>query len=358
MLNNHSKNYFFVIAFLFITVSAASSIIVVAFRFNEVRHLEESFLRDAISRRLENSFAAINNFPGSAGRDLSFLHNLSSVQNLHNSKDKIISPEVYSDFKNVLNNNSAYKDLFFYRKEFDCAMRVSGNDKHDRKSCESPPPVIADILKRVDPLDIGQIYISPIMSYNDFSLEKEEIPVIVYVAPANIDCHIVSVIDASYFLEEIRRMSREGEQVFLLDKDGAYLANTDRAKEKFVGWQSPPSQNAVARRSNFYKDFPDAPKEVLSDVSVRWAETQSNQFAFWRIYPTESNFAIYEGTNKIMGEDYRKEYFWVMAAVSDKVENDSWWKSQSYAVVISIILISHMLVAAGIYLLNLKLKNQ
>lgn len=333
-MTNLKKSYFYIIIAFLIIISAVISIVIFVSLFNEINQLNEAMARDVISRRLEHSFSAINDFPGSAGKDILFLHNLSSVQNLHNTTSKIISPEVYSDFKHILNNNGAYKDLFFYRKEFNCVMRVSENEKYNNKSCEIPPPFIADILTKAAPLTMGQVYISPIISYRDISLDNNDSPVIAYVTPANTDCSIISIIDANYFLEEVRRLSREGESVFLLDKDGSYFANTDRTKEKFSGGVN-----------NFYRDFSEVPAGTLADFNVRWLETKTKNFAFWRIYPTESNFAIYEGTNTILGENHTDDYFWTMAAVSDRSRVNEWRNNSTQFIAILIILVAHLLIA-------------
>lgn len=300
-MENFRKNILNIIIFL-VAISAVISIAIFIFHFNEERRLEETILRDVIGRRLEHSFAMINDFPGSAGKDILFLRALSSVRSLHNAAGRKISPEVYGDFKNILRNNSAYKDLFFYKKNFNCVMRVSGDNKYDNDSCETPSPFIADIIKQAAPLSSGEAHISLLMTY-------EGVAVIAYATPVNDNDGIISIINANYFLEEIRRLSREKEAVFLLDKDGAYLANVDRAKEKFSG-----------SADNFYRDFSEVPGRTLSDAGIRWLETEDKIFAFWRIYPTESNFAIYEGANKILGEKHQDEYFWIMAAVSDKLD--------------------------------------
>lgn len=335
------KKHILSFALLLVGVSAAVSILAVTLRFNEATRLGEELSRDAVAKRLEHFFSTMNDFPGSAGKDILFLHSLSSVQNLHNTAERVISADVYRDFKNVLDKNSAYKDLLFYRKSFGCVMRVHDKDTSGTALCESPTPAIADILKKAEPLLMDEIYISPPMSYRDIFPGGDNIPVIVYVTPANTDCSVISIIDANYFLEEARRLSREGEAVFLLDNDGAYLANQDQSKEKF-------SDTA----GNFYRDFPSVPDGALADTGMRFLETPEKSVTFWRIYPTESNFAIYEGSNKILGKGHTNEYFWVMAIVSEPVRAVFWWEDMTYLVSFFVVISAHALVAWFVLLIT------
>lgn len=328
------KKHIVPIALMLIGISATVSILAATFRFDEVARMDEELSRDAIIKRLEHFFFTMNDFPGSAGKDILFLHALSSVQNLHNGAERVISADVHRDFKNVLDNNNAYKDLLFYRKGFDCVMRVHKEDTSGTALCESPTPAIADILRKAEPLLMDEIYISSPISYRDIFPEGENAPVIVYVTPANTDCSIISVIDANYFLEEARRLSREGEDIFLLDREGSYLANKDRSKEKFSDMAG-----------NFYRDFPAVSAGALADTGMRFLETPEKDLTFWRIYPTESNFAIYEGSNKILGAGHTNEYFWVMAIVSEPASARRWWEDATFLVPSFVVIAAHALVA-------------
>lgn len=334
-MNTWLNRHLFAIILLLLVVSAVASVAAAKFRFDEEARLRTTLSRDAVGRRLEHFFSAMNDFPGSAGKDILFLHGLSSVQRLHDTESRVLSPDVRADFKNVLKNNTAYKDLFFLRKEFNCVMWVSNDERYDQDACETPPRSIADIIAKTAPLMLDEVYISPLMSYRDIVPDGADVPVIVYVTPANTDCSIISIVNMDYFLEEARRLTRAGESVFLLDKDGAYLANADRAKEKFF-----------ATPGNFYRDFPQVRSGALADASIRWISAEGKDFAFWRIYPTESNFAIYEGANKVMGAQHQDDYFWVMAAVSDRQDANAVRSGSPYVLAVVIIVIAHALVAA------------
>lgn len=348
IMENIKKNIINVIILL-VVISMFISANVFIFRSKEEARLNRAILRDAIGMRLGRSFAAVNDFPGSAGKDILFLHNLSSVRNLRGTTSRKISPEVYSDFKNILDSNAAYKDLFFYRKNFNCVLRVSGDNEYDNDLCETPPLIIADVLAQAVSLSMGEVYISPPMSYKDIfpeDEEKEDVVAIIYVTPVNNGSSVISIIDVNYFFEEIRRLAREGEAVFLLDQDGAYLASADRGKEKFLG-----------SADNFYRDFSEIPAGALSDTDIRWLETKDKIFAFWRIYPTESNFAIYEGANKILGGEHQDEYFWAMAAVSDKLYGGARYGDLFDIFVIMAVLIIHFFIIGFLLVFRFSFAN-
>lgn len=321
---------------MFVIVSAVVSVVFVMSQSNKAARAEKMSAYNAINHRLEKTFATMNDFPGSAGKDILFLRVLSSAQNMRKSSSLVMLPEMRDDFKNFLNNKNFYKDIFFYKKDFNCAIREN-YDGQDEYSCEALTPFMSEIVARVDSLVAEEIYISPIVSYADISLKDEDkaVSVVVYAMPVNADCAIISVIDVDYFLDEFRRSTRDGESVFLLDRDGYYLANSNRSKEKFFG----------GINDNFYKDFPEAPLGILSDVNVRVFETDTKIMTFGRIYPTESNFAIYEGSNKIMGEGHTDEYFWTMAVVSDRLGINPRHNDFYGVLIIATIMMSHIFVA-------------
>lgn len=300
--------------FIFIVIAFAVVFIVISVAFvvsqsGRVTRAEKISAYNAINYRLEKTFAAMNDFPGSAGKDILFLRALSSAKNTRQSPILAMSPDMRDDFKSFLDNKNFYKDIFFYKKDFNCAIRENHNGQ-DEYSCSALTPFMTEIVARADSLAAEEIYISPIVSYANISLKDDDkaVSVIVYATPVDADSVIISVIDADYFLDEFRRSTRDGESVFLLDRDGYYLANSNRSKEKISG----------GINDNFYKDFPEAPLGILSDTNVRIFETDTKIMTFGRIYPTESNFAIYEGSNKTMGEGHKDEYFWTMAVVSDR----------------------------------------
>lgn len=360
-----SKYYhpIFALALLVVVVSCAVSIGAITTRSAQIASMRQTLSRDAIDGRLANAFAELNDFPGSAGKDILFLRTLSSVGNLHNAEewDEPILRAASADFGNFMKNNEAYKELYFIRKSNGCAVRVkrvlnattsaqaglpatalslnkeavgrwqSGADISSGTPCDKIPPAISAAYAPAHSLSLGEMYISPLTLYYGA-------PVFVYTTPVNDNCIIVSVVDANYFLEDIRRLARDGESIFLLDENGSYMAHYDRSKEKLFGGTG-----------NFYNDFSDVAGGVLSDVNARRIETKKETFTFLRIYPTESNFALYEGANKLLGEKQRKKYFWVMASVSQRVHGSAWWLEGSYLAPALAVVVLHALVIVFFY---------
>lgn len=334
MIWNYSKNQLIALALVLIGISAALSIIILSFRYAETEKLREAMVRNDIDDRLKNTFAVMNDFPGSAGKDLLFLKTLSR----------------HADFFNFLERNEAYKEIYIFQKN-NCFMRIR-QEKSGDTLCGQVSPAIFDTVSRARTLSDGEIYISQIMAHEGSAALFYATPV-PYRAegsgawPRGEEEVIVSVIDASYFLEEVRRLARDGEDVFLLDAGGLYLANPDRGKEKFSSGQAEAPYNNklyTGQASSFYRDFPEVPADILSDASSQYFESRNTLFTFWRIYPTESNFAMYEGANKVLGPSHESQYFWVMAAVSKNIEHH-WWRSISYLTTIAVILFTHLIVA-------------
>lgn len=193
--------------------------------------------------------------------------------------------------------------------------------------CSAASSAISRVIGKASLLSPGEMYISPLALY-------ESAPVIFYAAPIDAENDIVSVIDADYFLEEIRRLARDGETVFLLDGNGSYLAHPDRLKEKLAGG-----------KDNFYRDFPAIPNNALSDINMQRFETERDVFTFWRIYPTQSNFALYKGANKIK-ENEPNDSYWVMAAVSKKPIENAWWRNPSRLAAVAAVVLAHFIVMA------------
>ena len=356
MIPPHYRRRIFALALLAIIASGAISIFAVAVRSAEVESLRQTLSRDAIDERLAHTFATLNDFPGSAGKDLLFLRTLSSVQNLHTSEkwDEQILNAAKSDFSNFMKDNYAYKELYFVRKSNGCAVRVKRDTGTPSASgekglptevaqastpCDEVPLAVSTAIADVNALSIGEIYISPLTLY-------ENTPVFFYATPVNTNCNIISMIDANYFLEDIRRLARDGEKIFLLDGNGSYLANYDHTKEKLWGADD-----------SFYHDFPSVASSTLSDISMRRFETEKEIFTFWRIYPTESNFALYGGASKLLDGEHRDKYFWIIAAVSQKPQTDAFWGRSSVGASISAIAIAHLLMFLLVCVLGFKKLN-
>lgn len=301
-----------IITFL-IAVSLAISITFIVTRASEADALRQMLWRGAIEERLSRTFTTVSDFPGKTGKDLLYLRTLTQEK----------------DFSNFLAHAESYRELYVFDRNGACAMHIGRVERGVRGGgCGSVGAEITKAAERSAALANAQAYLSPLVLV-------EGVSTLVSGTPTGSGV-VVAVIDAEIFLEEVRRLSRLDESVYLLESDGSYLANPDHAKEKLLGGNT-----------TFYQDFRDVPADILADASIKRFETDKAVFTFWRMYPTESNFALYEGANKIFGPEREHQYFWVMAAVSEKSHIPQSGSSNMPAFLI--LFLTHVAVVALLY---------
>lgn len=280
--------------------------------------------RDAIDQRMNSIFLTINDFPGNASNDITFLSKLSYFKDPLN---RSIIKNIQQDFLEFIKQNTAYYQLKYIDKngyeiirvEFDGEnyVIVSENELQDKTW-----RYYFDLAMS---LDDNQVYISPL----DLNIEHEEIenrgtvqnpiyvPVIRYAAPVidrngNKQGVLIANVYADYFLEDIRRYQRQGEEAFLIDYEGNYLAHADREKEFAFMFAD--------KYDNFHDDYPEVSREILSDFNKRIFETKDSIFSVRHIYPTFGSFETYEASKKLFGENSEKNSHWILISISDKKE--------------------------------------
>ncbi len=325
-----SKKFFIGLICLFLAILFLFLALQGRFYLNKTSEFYTSSALDMIDQRMGSLFLEINNFPGGAAEDILFLSKLSCFQDAVNDpKGEFASrgvKNIRKDFLAFLKQSSAYYQLRYIDKTGQEIVRVDF-DGQDYKSISGN--VLQDkslryYFNQAMSLEPGEVYISPL----DLNVENEEIenrgtknepiyiPVIRYATPVS-DKHgdkkgiIITNIYADYFLEDIRRFQRQGEIVFLINPQGYYLAHPDRGKEFAFMFE---------KDNNFLNDYPAVPREILSNLNIRRFETDEFIFSFRHIYPTTSNFEIYQGSKRVFGRQSEENYFWVLASVSDKEE--------------------------------------
>jgi len=293
--------------------AALISITALSSRYAEIEKLSKVNTYSTIDERLKGAFAAVNDFPGSAAKDILFLKTLSREE----------------DIRRFLSGNDVYRDVYVFGSVGDCTARISAG-----AGVKTPCGTVPDIVRTQLEQDMASdaVHISSIVLY-------EGVPALLYSTSHN-EGHIVSVIDANYFLEEIRRLARDGERVYLLSRDGSYLANPDSAKEKLFGGED-----------GFYHDFADVPGGALDDPEIRRFESDSHIYTFWRIYPSVSNFALYEGASALYGKEHADKDYWVMAAVSERPDAGSWWQKPPFLITVGLIVLLNGFLIALAYML-------
>ncbi len=286
---------------------------------------------DIIDQRINSIFLEINNFPGNAANEIIFLSKLSCFKDVINNEEgselKINGVKnIEKDFLEFLKQSSAYYQLRYIDKNGSEIVRVDFDGENYKVI---PKSKLQDkswryYFNQAMGLDEGEVYISPL----DLNIENGEIenrgternpvyvPVIRYATPVvnnegGKEGIIITNIYADYFLEDIRRFQREGEEVFLINGEGHYLTHPDKRKE--FGFM-------LDKDNTFYKDYTEVSEEILQDFSKRRLETKDYIFSFRHIYPTIGSFEIYEGSKKVFGKNSEESYYWTLVSVSEKKE--------------------------------------
>lgn len=305
--------------FVFLTLQGYLNLI-----SNKKNYQENSI--DIIDQRMSSVLIDINNFPRSAGNDILFLSKLFSLKDVVNSEKNQLDKlgNLKSNFLEFSKENTAYYQLKYINEFGNEIVNVEFDGENSFIVSNSNLKNIKDkyYFKHSMKLDNEEVYLSKIdLNVIDGVLDNrgtEEnpiyVPIIIYSTPIFDDYGgrkgiVVSNVYADYFLEEIRRYKRNGEEVFLIDDKGYYLANPDRSKE--FGF-------TTKQDYNFYKDYPQIIKEDLIINGRNKVETDSSIFTFRYIYPTTSSFEIYKGSEKILKDNSMDGYHWVLVSISEK----------------------------------------
>lgn len=319
-----------------VAVSALMSIFALSANYRERSRLTRYLGESVLQERLGGVLATINDFPGSAGKDLLFLRTLSSLATFFES-DLVSWRNVSEDLHQFLERNSAYDAFYVYDDTHGCVLAAGRPGGNEECSCAAADGSISEAASAARQLPFGGVHISRLVKLS--CAGEEPIAAMLYAtrisAPVRGGGVLVAVVNADYFLEEIRRLSRRGEPVYLLRSDGAYLAHPDRSEEWIAGGSG-----------NLYADYPHVAAGALQDLAMRHAEADGQTFTFMRITPTTANFVPYDSKGGT-GE------YWVLAAVSEKGGGSVWWFSTSYLIAVTLILIVHTLVAAVLALILL-----
>ena len=273
---------------------------------------------DYADQRMSSLYYEINNMPSGAGNDLLFLSKMYTLSERSDEAEGHGAGGYMSrSFSEFMNQNPAYSDIKIIDKngaEIYSMRRTGEGNTYDTAVTTTASAFDKDFFKTISLLDDGQVYISNFEagSYGGASVWTMRYATPIYDEPSECDEIIVLTVNVEYFLDDIRNFSRPGEQVFLINSDGFYLANSDRGKESL--------QSGAAY--NFRVDFPDVADKILSDTEERKVETADKLFTFRRIRPTLSSFVIYEGTKDAgLKSDANDRFYWILVSVSDRADS-------------------------------------
>lgn len=287
------RNFTFVLsALLVVTITTVFVLSLTVFGELKEQRVQTSSLLAAVNQRVGVVSNAANDFLNNTSKDMLLLQSL-----LGDEKSGASWSE--TGLRKFMEHNSSYEELFLFGGSGECLFRAVR-----RPSIASLPcGVVADIIQESEAtagrLSEGELYASPLVRYAGLLS-------LIYGMPLKDGRTIVAAVSAEDMMEDVRRLARADELVFLVDREGFYLAHPNRLKEKFIG-----------ATDNFYLDFPEAPVNVLEDEEAHNLDTEHALFSFWRVRPFESNFALYQGTRSIKEGAMNKEQ-WILVAVSTK----------------------------------------
>jgi hypothetical protein len=299
-----------------------TSVVAIARQHAEEERLGKTTQAEATEKRLQGIIASMNEFPGSAGRDVLFLGSLSSVSQLVKASTLQNRQLAGEDLEQFAAKNDVYRQLYIFEGS-QCAIQIETN--RQSLACQTVPKQVANMLSDAQKAADNEVSVSPLTSITTDS--DETVPALLYAARQG-NVTVVTVVDANYFLEDVRRLNRDDEVVVLLDTAGGYLASPDKARELLMGG-----------KGSLFNDYPGLATNVLA-TDTREVELGNKQFAFHRVYPTAGGFTL-SGASKTGNNS---EYYWVVATVSDAPQSLPWWRTNSYALYMGIIVVFQMIV--------------
>lgn len=282
---------------------------------------------DAIKQRMDSLFLEINDFPRDEGDDILYLGKMNSLNKFINADEgNLVSlkKNVEDDFYVFMEVSPVYYQLRYIDES---GLEIVRINRVDDDIFITPEKDLKNkreryYFEKAMELDREEIYVSSL----DLNIENnvienrgtaenpEYVPVIRYAMPVfNTEEErkgiIVFNVYADYFLEDVRRLRGSGEETFLIDNNGYYLAHPNKSKEfsfMFGGEYSISS------------DYGRIGNEIIKGFDKRFFENDEYVFTFRHLYPTIGTFEIYKGSKKILGEDPAREYYWVLISVSEK----------------------------------------
>jgi len=296
--------------YLFFVLLIALLAILASQVFGDIQQEQESYVslsNDALDERMSSLYNELNNLPSGAGNDVLFLSSLVDVKDfIFNGSSK--EEEIDQDFSEFLNQNTAYKRLTIAKIDNQPGLNIER--QIDGKIILSQSSLSEDFISKAINLQKNKVYIS--------DLQKDVISdsgslVLYYATPIFNDAGelggiLILTVDPSYFLDDVRNFSRPGEQVFLVNELGSYLANSDVNKE-YINTED---------KFNFKTDFSEVSDEILSISDKRIIETKDSIFVFRYIQPTLSKFNIYKINGSSDAKDIKDSFYWVLVSVSDR----------------------------------------
>ncbi len=303
-----------VFVFMFI-VSVTYSIC--DFNLHKKSYDEEA--RDMVNERMKSLLFQINVFPKYIGNELLFLSQLSSMKAVLNYSNKV--DVLQSDFLRFMEGSKSYHRLRYIDENGSQIVEINYNGANYNSIPKEKLQYKEDkYFNKTMELFEGEVYLSELGLNTEYGkLENrgtDEYPI--YIPTLKIATPvfrtngaragiIILNIYADYFLNDIRSAQKEGEKMFLINKEGFYLSNPDRKKEfTFM----------LNGSANFFKDYPEISKSIISGYDRARIETDYKVFFFRYVHPTLGDIGLINASKEAAEDSL--EYYWILVAVSDK----------------------------------------
>lgn len=286
-------------------------------------------------QRLTALVFEINNFPRGPGQDVLFLKNLNSLKKfseLGNGRET--AKEAVRDLRSYLDQSDVFYSIAYVDLRSGDAIYLTQSGDPDFGKMPDLPEMNRKSIEAAETLPENKVYLSDAYETSDPGRNiVMDYATPVYSEKTGSLIGIVSLsVSINYLLEDIRSYSKPGEDVFLINAAGYYLANKDASKE-FLADSN--------RKGGFLEDYPEIAETVLT-TDERRVENADYVFSIKHIYPTSCSFEFFN--DKQAGSDY--PHHWMLVSVLKKESGSPKVVDNYYylAAVIMLIILSALII--------------
>ena len=286
----HQKVFILLISVLFFLLVFSDYI-----SFKDYHDLSKISNLDYINLRMNSLSLDMNLFPRNSANDILYLSKIDSVKNLIQNSPSNNGEENLLEF---MKQNNAYYQIILLNENNNLVSKLENLDGEYKIDNEGEVFLEETFQSEIEKLRKEEVVVS------DITLEenkKNKISTLSYATSVfNGEEKIGTLIikaDADYFLDDIRYAQREGEKVFLIGKNGEYIANENREKEF-----------RLKEGISIFLDYPELAETSLFDME-KVIESEEYFFSFKQLTMSKGYFIEYS-------ED--SSNVWILVFVTDK----------------------------------------
>lgn len=279
-------------------------------------------------QRLLTLVFEINNFPRGPGQDVLFLKNIDSLKKISEMGGGVQrGVNVANDLKAYLGQSKMFYSISYVDLKSGDAIYLSQRGGADFKRLEDLPPMTRKAIEVAESMPENKVYLSD--AYESANNEKNvlmDYATPIYSEKSGEAVGVINLtVSINYLVEDIRSYSKPNEDVFLVNSDGYYLANSDARKEFKKG---------DSGKGYFLNDYPEVADTILT-TDKRRIESKNTVFSIKHIYPTSSSFEFFN--YKQDGSDY--PYHWMLISALNKEPKSSRTADSYYFFIAAMIII-------------------